>query len=388
MPIFFKDIIQFIRKQFPYQDFIPLHAPVFRGNEKAYLLDTIDSTFVSSVGEYVNRFEEMMCHITGASYAIALVNGTNALHMALILANVEDNDEVITQSLTFIATCNAISYCNATPVFVDVDRDTMGMSPEALEQFLSKNAEIRDDGFTYNRISGSRIKACIPMHTFGFPCRIDLIAKICEVWNITLIEDAAESLGSYYKGKHTGVYGKMGTFSFNGNKTVTCGGGGALITNDIGIAKRAKHLTTQAKVAHKWAFVHDEIGYNYRMPNLNAALACAQLEQLDYFVNSKRVLASDYKSYFEKNGISFVSEINEAKANYWLNVILFEDSEERDSFLKYANDNGVMSRPAWELMHRLPMFSNSQRGDLSNSEWLADRIANIPSSVRFIIDKD
>jgi len=378
----FSDITNFVKRQFPNQDFIPLHAPVFRGNEKTYLIDTIDSTFVSSVGAYVNRFEEMMCEITGASYAVAIVNGTNALHMALILANVVENDEVISQSLTFIATCNAISYCKAWPVFVDVDRDTMGLSPVALENFLSEHAEMRRDGFTYNKVSNRRIKACVPMHTFGFPCRIDEIDSICRKWNITLIEDAAESLGSYYKGKHTGVFGKLGVFSFNGNKTVTCGGGGALITNDPEIAKRAKHLTTQAKVPHKWAFVHDEIGYNYRMPNLNAALACAQLEQLNVFVENKRELASIYKSYFQGQQITFVTENEGAKANYWLNCILFADADERDSFLEYSNENGVMSRPVWELMNRLPMFINAQKGDLSNSEWIADRLVNIPSSVR------
>ncbi|NQX55257.1 LegC family aminotransferase [Pedobacter panaciterrae] len=378
----FRQVCNFVKSQYPNKEFIPLHAPVFNGNEKAYLIDAIDSTFVSSVGEYVNQFERMMCSITGAEYAVAIVNGTNALHMALILAGVIDDDEVISQSLTFIATCNAISYCRANPVFVDVDRDTMGLSPDALEKFLIEYAEIRDDGFTYNKLSNRRIKACVPMHTFGFPCRIDKISTICDTWNIALVEDSAESLGSYYQGKHTGVTGKVGVFSFNGNKTVTCGGGGALVTNDPEFAKRAKHLTTQAKVPHKWAFVHDEIGYNYRMPNLNAALACAQLEQLNVFVENKRELASIYKSYFQDQQIAFVTENEGAKANYWLNCILFADADERDSFLEYSNENGVMTRPVWELMHRLPMFINAQKGDLNNSEWLADRLVNIPSSVR------
>jgi len=378
----FKQVCDFVKLQYPNKEFIPLHAPVFNGNEKAYLIDAIDSTFVSSVGEYVNQFERMMCSITGAEYAIATVNGTNALHMALILAGVIGDDEVISQSLTFIATCNAISYCRANPVFVDVDRDTMGLSPDALEKFLIEYAEIRDDGFTYNKLSNRRIKACVPMHTFGFPCRIDKISTICDTWNITLVEDSAESLGSYYQGKHTGVRGKVGVFSFNGNKTVTCGGGGALITNDPEIAKRAKHLTTQAKVPHKWAFLHDEIGYNYRMPNLNAALACAQLEQLNSFVKNKRALAKIYENFFDASGISFVTEIEEAEANYWLNSIIFDNVEQRNAFLEYSNTNGVMSRPVWELMHKLPMFSNAQKEDLTNSEWLADRLVNIPSSVR------
>lgn len=382
MPVIFKEIIDFIKYQFPNLDYIPLHAPIFRGNEKKYILDTIESTFVSSVGTYVNKFEEMMCEITGAKYAIATVNGTNALHLGLILAEVTAADEVLSQSLTFIATCNAISYIGAKPVFIDVDKDTMGLSPLALISFLEEYAEIKADGFTYNKKSGKRIKACVPMHTFGLPCRIDEIAEICNLWNIVLVEDAAESLGSYYKGKHTGVFGETGTFSFNGNKTVTSGGGGALVTNNENIAKRAKHLSTQAKVAHPWAFIHDEIGYNYRMPNLNAALACAQLEQLEAYIENKRELAGNYKHFFETKKINFVEELANAKANYWLNAILLEDITEREAFLKYANENGVMSRPVWELMHRLPMFTNAQRGDLSNSEYIADRLVNIPSSVR------
>jgi len=378
----FQYITDFVKTQFPDKDFIPLHAPVFIGNEKKYLIDVIDSTFVSSVGAYVNRFEDMMCEITGAKHCIAIVNGTNALHMALLLADVKANDEVVSQSLTFIATCNAISYIGAQPTFIDIDKDTLGMSPESLKNFLESNAEIRKDGFAYNKKTNKRIKACVPMHTFGFPCRIDEIASICKMWNITLVEDAAESLGSYYKGKHTGVFGSIGTFSFNGNKTVTCGGGGALITDDDEIAKRAKHLTTQAKVTHPWAFVHDEIGYNYRMPNINAALACAQLEQLEYYIENKRELALNYQNFFLDKTVDFVLEIEEAKANYWLNAILFNNLDERESFLGFANSNGLMARPVWELMHRLPMFKDAQKADLTNSEYIADRLVNIPSSVR------
>jgi perosamine synthetase len=330
----------------------------------------------------VNKFEEMMCEITGAAHAIAIVNGTNALHLALILADVERDDEVLSQSLTFIATCNAISYIGAASVFIDVDKDTLGLSPTALEAFLEQHAETRADGFTYNKNTNRRIKACVPMHTFGLPCRIDEIAAICAKWNITLVEDAAESIGSSYKGKHTGVFGKVGTFSFNGNKTVTSGGGGALVTNDEALAKRAKHLSTQAKVAHPWAFVHDEIGYNYRMPNLNAALACAQLEQLPSFVENKRQLASLYHQKLKEFGIKPVAEIAEAKSNYWLNAILLDNVEQQQEFLSYMNSHGIMARPVWELMHRLPMFENCERGDLKNSEWIADRLVNIPSSVR------
>lgn len=378
----FKEIVGFIKSQFPDQDFIPLHVPVFQGNERKYVLDTLETTFVSSVGGYVNMFEEMMCKITGAKHCIAIVNGTSALHIALLLADVKPGDEVISQSFTFIATCNAISYAGATPVFVDIDKRTLGISPDALSDFLRNNTEQKSDGFTYNKHTQKRIKACIPMHTFGLPGHIDKIAEVCKEYNLILVEDAAEAIGSFYKNRHAGVFGQIGTFSFNGNKTITCGGGGALVTNDPAIAKRAKHLTTQAKVAHTWAFVHDEIGYNYRMPNLNAALACAQLEQLETFIEKKRQLAQIYSAFFKKIDIPFTEEIEGAKSNYWLNAILWKDRDEREGFLKYANDNGVMSRPAWELMHRLPMFADAPRADLSNSEWFSDRLVNIPSSVR------
>lgn len=378
----FQEVIEFIKQQFPGQDFIPLHAPRFAGNEKKYLLDTIDSTFVSSVGAYVNRFEEMMAEITGAKYAIAIVNGTNALHMAMLVCGVQAGDEVLSQALTFIATANAISYIGAQPVFIDVDRDTLGMSPEALRRFLEHSAEKRDDGFTYNKTSGKKIAACVPMHTFGFPLRIEEIAAICDEWNIVLIEDAAESLGSYIGDRHTGTRGKVGTFSFNGNKTVTCGGGGALVTDDEALAKKAKHLTTQAKMPHRWAFVHDEIGYNYRLPNLNAALACAQLEQLPGFLENKRELALLYRDFFATQKIDFITEREHTKANYWLNVIIMNSPEERDTFLEQSNDSGVMTRPVWELMNRLPMFAHCQHDSLEHSIWLADRIVNIPSSVR------
>lgn len=377
-----KKIVTFIKELFGDKDFIPLHAPCFKGNEKKYLNETIDSTFVSSVGEFVNLFEEKIAEFTGAKYAIAAVNGTNALHVSLLVCGVKQNDEVLTQSLTFVATANAISYINAKPVFIDVDRDTMGMSPKALKTFLEVNAEMRSDGFTYNKITGKRISACVPMHTFGFPLRVDEIVSICEHWNIALVEDSAESLGSYYKGKHTGTFGKLGVFSFNGNKIVTCGGGGAVITNDENLAKSLKHLTTQAKVPHSWRFIHDEIGYNYRMPNLNAALACAQLEILDEFIVNKRNLAVKYKDFFDDLTVDFAWEIDDAKANFWLNTLIFKDSKSAESFLEYSNSNGVMSRPIWNLMNTLPMFSNSQHDGLENSKWLAERVVNIPSSFR------
>jgi len=378
----YSEIIDFIRETFHTPEgFIPLHEPRFTGNEKKYVLDTIDSTFVSSVGAYVNRFEDMITEITGAKHAIAVVNGTCALHMAILLAGVKPDDEVITQPLTFAATVNAIKHAYGIPHFVDVDGDTMGMSPEALERRLSTIA-VRREGVCYNKETGRRIAACIPMHTFGLPLRIDEIGVICEKYNIPLIEDAAESLGSFYKGKHTGTFGLLGTLSFNGNKTVTCGGGGAIFTDDGELAKKAKHLTTTAKVPHPWAFVHDEVGYNYRMPNLNAALACAQLEQLGAFVENKRELAVAYADFFRGKGISFVKEIEGARSNYWLMTILLQDRTQRDDFLAYSNENKVMTRPAWQLMNTLPMYNDCPAGDLSMAQRLADRIVNIPSSVR------
>ena len=376
----FSTITSFIKSKFPNQDFICLHEPQFHGNEKKYLNDAIDSTYVSSVGAYVNKFEEMMCSITGAKYAVATVNGTSALHLGLLVAGVQATDEVITQSLTFIATANAISYIGAKSVFIDVDRDTMGMSPQSLENYLNEFATIKN-GEAYSKVSGSRIKACVPMHTFGFPCRTKEIAAICKKWNIALVEDTAESIGSYKNGVHTGLDGLVGAFSFNGNKTVTCGGGGALITNDEEIAKLAKHLSTQAKIPHRWEFRHDSVGFNYRMPNLNAALACAQLEQLPKYLKSKRKLAKEYAVFFKELGIDFVTEPEGTEASYWLNCLLFKSREERDEFLEFSNSNGVMARPAWELMHTLDMFKDSHKSDMINSEWIVERLVNIPSSV-------
>lgn len=378
----FKPVIDYIREVFHTpEDFIPLHAPYFGGNEKRYLADTIDSTFVSSVGAYVNRFEEMMAEITGAKYAVATTNGTVALQLSLIVAGVQPGDEVITQPLTFVATPNAIAHANATPVFIDVDRDTMGLSPDALEHFLDEYAVMKE-GAAYNKTTGKRIAACVPMHTFGFPARIDKIAEICNRWNIALIEDAAESLGSYYNGQHTGTFGQLGTFSFNGNKTVTCGGGGAIVTNDEALAKHAKHISTTAKIPHPWEFVHDEVGYNFRMPNLNAALACAQLEQLNTILENKRQLADLYKDYFPGTSIGFVTEQEGSKGNYWLNCVVLNNLEERNAFLEATNGAAVMTRPIWRLSNKLDMYKHCQCGDLTNAEWLEDRIVNIPSSFR------
>lgn len=378
----YNDTIQFIRGVFKEPEaFVPLHAPYFGGNEKKYLLDTIDSTFVSSVGAYVNRFEEMMTEITGAKYAIATTNGTTALHLALIVAGVQRDEEVITQPLTFVATANAITHAQGIPVFVDVDKDTMGLSPKGLEDFLAVNAAIKD-GICFNKTTGRRIAACVPMHTFGFPCRIDEIAAICDRYHIALVEDAAESLGTYYKGRHTGNFGLVAAFSFNGNKTVTCGGGGAIITNNEKLAQYAKHLSTTAKIPHPYEFVHDEVGYNYRMPNLNAAVACAQLEQLPTILDNKRELAGIYKSHFADTDIQFVIEAVDGKANYWLNTIILKDLSARDAFLQATNDSKVMTRPIWKLMNKLPMYQHSQCGPLDNALWLEDRVVNIPSSYR------
>lgn len=376
-----QDIISFIQDAFQTKEFIPLHEPRFRGNEKKYLIDTIDSTFVSSVGAYVDQFENMMESITGTKKAVAVVNGTAAIQVSLRLAGVNAGDEVITQALTFIATANSIAYNGAIPVFVDVDLDTMGLSPKALNDFLEEHAELREDG-CYNKTSGRRIAACLPMHTFGFPVHLDELLEVCNQWNIVLVEDAAESLGSKYKGKHTGSFGKFGTFSFNGNKTVTCGGGGAIVTNDITLGEKGKYLTTTAKKPHPYEFFHDELGYNYRMPNLNAALACAQLEQLDSMLKNKRELAGLYSKFFSEKGIQFRTELPNTEANYWLMCVELKDKEEREQFLKEMNSNKVMSRPIWQLMFRLPMYAACQRDEQVNAQFLEDRIVNIPSSVR------
>jgi aminotransferase in exopolysaccharide biosynthesis len=375
----FTDIIDFIRVQFPGRETIGLHEPLFAGNEKKYLADAVDSTFVSSVGAYVDRFEQMMKEITGAAYAIAAVNGTAALHMALLLAGVQKNEEVITQALTFVATSNAISYTGATPVFVDVDKDTMGMSAHSLKIFLEENTVIKNNA-CYNKKTGAKIAACVPMHTFGFPADILNITAVCDKYKIPVVEDAAESLGSFVQKKHTGTFGLLGTFSFNGNKIVTSGGGGCIVTNDESLAKLAKHITTTAKLPHKWEYVHDRVGYNYRMPNINAALACAQLEQLPLFLKKKRDLAQRYSVFFAERQIPFVREKEFTTANYWLNTILLNDKTERDRFLEITNADKIMTRPAWQLMNELQMFSGSQRSDLQNSNWLAERIVNIPSS--------
>lgn len=373
--------ISFVKEQYKTNKFVPLHEPRFRGNEKKYLLDTIDSTYVSSIGMYVDQFEQKMEQFTGAAKAVAVVNGTASLQVALRLSGVSSGDEVITQALSFIATANAISYNNAIPIFIDVDLDTMGLSPDAVEQFLREFGEIRGNA-CYNKSTGNRIAACVPMHTFGFPVHMDKLIAVCSKWHIPIVEDAAESLGSFYKEKHTGTMGLLGCFSFNGNKTITCGGGGAIISNDLALGSRAKYLTTTAKRPHPYEFFHDEMGYNFRMPNLNAALACAQMEMLNTFLDDKRNLAQQYRQFFEALGVNFRTETPETKANYWLMCVELNDKSERESFLKVTNENGIMTRPIWTLSYRLPMYEHCFRDDQANAEFLEQRIVNIPSSVR------
>ena len=379
----YNEAVNFIRHLYDTEDFLPLHEPRFWGNEKKYVNEAIDSTFVSSVGAFVDRFEQDFSNYIGTEKAVACVNGTAALHTALILAGVEQDDEVITQSLTFIATCNAISYQKAHPVFVDVDKDTMGLSPKALLEFLELNAKVTVNG-CLNKATGRIIKAAVPMHTFGHACRIDEVAKICKEWQIILIEDAAECLGSTYKGKALGTFGDISAFSFNGNKIITTGGGGMIIAKDEKILERAKYITTTAKIPHPYEYTHDEIGYNYRMPNLNAALGCAQLEQMEKYLKSKRELAKQYKDFFVNRSEMFIDEIQDGNSNFWLNGIVLEDKSSRDNFLNSVNKQDVMVRPIWTLINKLSMFKDCQTGALVNSEWLEDRVVNIPSSVRVL----
>ena len=377
----FNQVINFIQDKFGTDQFIPLHAPVFNGKEKEYVLDTLDSTFVSSVGAYVDKAEQLIAEISETQKTVAVVNGTSGLQIAMQLAGVQQGDEVITQALTFVATANAINYTGAQPVFLDVDYDTMGLSPNAVKNFLEEFGEKRENG-TYNKKTGKRIAACVPMHTFGFPVHLDPLLSICKHWNIPVVEDAAESLGSYYHGKHTGSFGLLGVFSFNGNKIVTCGGGGMIVTQNDELGKLGKHLTTTAKVPHPYEYVHDHVGYNFRMPNLNAALVCAQLEQLNNFLANKRELANEYATFFQAEKIKFRTELENTRANYWLMCVELENLEERNAFLKATNDAKTMTRPIWQLMYRLPMYQHCYRDSQRNAEFLEERIVNIPSSVR------
>lgn len=377
-----KEVIDFIKGLYGSGGMVPLHVPVFIGNEKSYLAECIDSTFVSYIGEFVTRLEKTTAEYTGTSHAVATTSGTTALQTALVICGVKPGDLVITQSLTFVGTVNPIAHCGAAPVFVDVDMDSMGMSPESLKNFLTNSTKMDSEGNCVEKSSGKHIAACVPVHIFGNPCRIDEIAEICRQYGITLIEDAAESLGSYYKGKHTGSFGKVGILSYNGNKIVTTGGGGMIITSDEELDKRARKITTTAKKPHPYEFFHDETAFNYRMPNVNAAVGCAQMESLEFFLKNKADTANLYKKFFAEKNITFINPVENGISNNWLNAILLENRAERDAFLKETNANGVMTRPAWTLMHKLPMYENSIKTDLSNSIIFEDRAVCLPSSVR------
>lgn len=377
----YNDLIEFIKKLYSNQNPVQLHAPVFLGNEKKYLNECIDTTYVSYVGRFVTQFEEMTAAFTGAKYAVAVVNGTAALQIALQLSGVEYGDEVITQSLTFVATANAIKHAGAEPIFVDVDIETMGLSPKSLLEFLENNTRI-EGKHCVNKISGKKIKVVVPMHTFGHPCKIDEIVEIANKYNLKVVEDSAESLGSYYKGKHTGTFGFAGILSYNGNKTITTGGGGMIMTDDEELAKKAKHITTTGKIPHKYEYVHDVVAYNYRMTNVNAAIGVAQMEYIDKILENKRETALQYKEFCENNGYQFFTEPKDCKSNFWLNAIFFKDREERNSFLDLSNNKGIITRPIWRLMSKLESFINSYYSDLNNSNYFEDILVNLPSGFR------
>ncbi len=375
-----KKLVNFIQDIYQTKEFIPLHEPTFAGNEKKYVNDTLDSTFVSSVGKYVDQFEQQIEKYTGTKKAVATVNGTAALHTALYLAGVKRDDLVITQALTFVATCNAVFHLGAEPVFVDVSRISLGLCPVALQEYLDANATINTKGNCQHKETKQIIRVVMVMHTFGHPAELDELADVCKKWHITLVEDAAESLGSFYKEKHTGTVGEYGMLSFNGNKVITTGGGGMVLCQSQETGELARHITTTSKVPHPFEFYHDEPGFNYRLPNLNAALGCAQMEKLAIFLEQKRSLANQYAQFFDNSDFQFVHEPSYAKSNYWLNSVICPDVESRNALLEKTNEKGVMTRPVWQLMHRLPMFKNKQRGDLSVSEWLESHVVNLPSS--------
>lgn len=377
----FSQITDYIKSLYPEMDPVLLHCPQFLGNEKKYLNECIDTKFVSYVSHFVTDMEEQIKKLTGAKCAVAMVSGTEALHMAMVAAGVKAGEEVISQPLTFAATSAVIVNCGAIPVYVDVDRDTMGMSPLSLKQFLENNTK-QESGKCINKNTGRVISACIPMHTFGHPCRIDEIRTICDEHNIMLIEDSAESVGSFYKNKHTGTFGKVGILSFNGNKTLTTGGGGMLITDDEELAARAKYLSTTAKEPAKWGYYHKEAGWNLRMPGVNAAIGAAQLEYFDKIIENKRETAAMYKKFFAELGIPFVTETENSRANYWLNAIFLKDRAEREEFLEFTNSNGVQTRPIWTLMYKMPPYEHCECTEMPNAEWLEDHLVNIPSSVR------
>ena len=372
-------LVEFVRVTYQTNEFIPLHAPTFDGNEKAYVTETIESTFVSSVGKFVDEFEQKIEAYTGSAKAVAAVNGTAALHAALYMAGVERGDLVVTQALTFVATCNALYHMGAEPIFVDVSPVSLGLCPKAMDQYLAQHAEVTEKGCIHKQ-TGKRVRAVVPMHTFGHPVELDELIAVCLKWQLVLVEDAAESLGSFYKGQHTGTFGDYAAISFNGNKVITTGGGGMILCKTQEQGARTKHVTTTAKVPHPFEFYHDEPGFNYRMPNLNAALGCAQMEVLESYLVQKRQLAEQYQHFFAGSDFTFVTEPEYATSNYWLNAIICPDTASRDHMLEQTNSAGVMTRPIWQLMHRLPMFENALRGDLTQSEFIEAHLINIPST--------
>ena len=375
------ELVAFIRSWYGSAEAIPLSEPRFGRADRDYVLAAIDSANVSSVGAYVTRFEETVAEYTGAEAAVATVNGTAALQVALRLAGVREGDEVVTQPVTFVATANAIVYLHAHPVFLDVDRDTMGLSPDAVDRFLDTHAERRDGG-AWNRATGRRIAAVVPVHTFGRPCRVDAICERAEQWGVPVVEDAAEALGSSRAERQCGTFGRCGVYSFNGNKTITTGGGGMLVAERT-IAQQAKHMTTTAKIAHRWELAHDELGYNFRLPNLNAALGCAQMQRLDGFIADKRALGEAYATFFrEHDWATFDPEPQDCRSNAWLHAAVLPDQASRDALLNETNDAGVMTRPLWRLLSELPMYRNCQCDDLSEARWLGDRVVALPSSPR------
>jgi len=376
-----KDLICFIQDLYRTNGRIPLHEPFFDDRDKELLIETVDSTFVSSVGPLVGDFEKRISEYTGSKYSIAVINGTAALHICLELSGVNSGDEVITQALTFVASTNAILQCSASPIFIDVSKETLGMCPESLKAFLEENCEIREKG-CWNKKSRKFIKACLPMHTFGFPCEAEKIKTLCTKYKIRLIEDSAESIGSFLKKKHTGLFGDFGILSFNGNKIITTGAGGMILTNSENSARLAKHITTTAKLPHKWNFDHDIPAYNYRMPNLNASLGITQIEKLPFLLKEKRRIAKQYRDWGNHNGYNFIEESENTTSNYWLNTLIAENKKERNKILEDTNKVLIMTRPSWTPMHKLPFNKKFQKGPLENTNWLADRIVNLPSSAQ------
>jgi perosamine synthetase len=375
-------LLQIIKKTYSNQDFIPLHVPKMGDLEKKYLGECVDSTFVSTSGQFVGEFEAKIAQICGMQYGIATTNGTSALHAALYVAGVKPGDEVLTQAVTFVATANAITYCSAHPVFIDCEWETLALCPVKLEEFLSLHTEIRNDGFCYNKKTNRRISACVPMHVYGHPFKAELIASTCQKHNIVLIEDSAEALGSLDNHVHVGKHGLASIISFNGNKIITTGGGGMILTNDQSYAKKLKHITTTARLPHSWEFEHDSLGFNYRLPNLNAALGVAQVSQFDNFLKIKREIAKNYEEEFSHfQEIRFLKERSNTKANYWLNCIFFKNEIEKNEFLNLSNSNGVMTRPLWKLLSSLEMYKNCERTNLETSEEIYRRLVNIPSSI-------